>query len=258
MVFAAARKVGWVADDVSLEHLGFGNMLASTGAPFKTREGWNRQAQGSPGRGRSTARGRSSSSRSPTQQPVDRSRRNRSAKSQETVGLGAVRVLRSLPRIEQRLPLRSEHHGLARGQHRAVHALRLRPDTLDRPQRLGLTSRHCRPRGADSAGTPGGDRTGDQAATSSPKRLDTGQYRPSPEPADRLPVRPRQVLQPVLRSEARRPRDRRLTRTGAHLPPATLRPDRAHAQARSSSAGYQHRRADVRQTRQRATGARGH
>lgn len=39
MVFAAARQVGWVPDSVSLEHLGFGNMLSSSGKPFKTREG---------------------------------------------------------------------------------------------------------------------------------------------------------------------------------------------------------------------------
>ena len=39
MVFAAARKVGWVPESVSLEHLGFGNMLAESGRPFKTREG---------------------------------------------------------------------------------------------------------------------------------------------------------------------------------------------------------------------------
>jgi len=39
MVFAAARKVGWVGEDVSLEHLGFGNLLSATGKPFKTREG---------------------------------------------------------------------------------------------------------------------------------------------------------------------------------------------------------------------------
>jgi arginyl-tRNA synthetase len=39
MVFAAARKVGFVDDRISLEHLGFGNLLASTGLPFKTREG---------------------------------------------------------------------------------------------------------------------------------------------------------------------------------------------------------------------------
>lgn len=39
MLFAAARKIGWVADSVQLEHLGFGNMLAPGGQPFKTREG---------------------------------------------------------------------------------------------------------------------------------------------------------------------------------------------------------------------------
>jgi arginyl-tRNA synthetase len=39
MVFAAARQLGWVGDDVSMEHLGFGNMLAASGKPFKTREG---------------------------------------------------------------------------------------------------------------------------------------------------------------------------------------------------------------------------
>ena len=39
MVFAAARKVGWVTEDVSMVHLGFGSMLSATGKPFKTREG---------------------------------------------------------------------------------------------------------------------------------------------------------------------------------------------------------------------------
>jgi arginyl-tRNA synthetase len=39
MVFAAARKVGFVPEQVSLEHLGFGNMLRKDGRPFKTREG---------------------------------------------------------------------------------------------------------------------------------------------------------------------------------------------------------------------------
>jgi arginyl-tRNA synthetase len=39
MVFAAARQAGFVGDDVSLTHLGFGHMLGPTGQPFKTREG---------------------------------------------------------------------------------------------------------------------------------------------------------------------------------------------------------------------------
>jgi arginyl-tRNA synthetase len=39
MLFAAMRRAGWLDDTVSTIHLGFGNMLASTGKPFKTREG---------------------------------------------------------------------------------------------------------------------------------------------------------------------------------------------------------------------------
>lgn len=39
MVFAASKKVGWVAQDVSLIHLWFGSMLSATGRPFRTREG---------------------------------------------------------------------------------------------------------------------------------------------------------------------------------------------------------------------------
>ncbi len=39
MVFSAARHVGWVGEEVSLEHLGFGHMLGADGLPFKTREG---------------------------------------------------------------------------------------------------------------------------------------------------------------------------------------------------------------------------
>ena len=39
MVFAAVRQAGWAGDTVAMEHLGFGNMLAPSGKPFKTREG---------------------------------------------------------------------------------------------------------------------------------------------------------------------------------------------------------------------------
>ncbi len=39
MVFAAVRKAGWADAGISLEHLGFGNMLAKGGRPFKSREG---------------------------------------------------------------------------------------------------------------------------------------------------------------------------------------------------------------------------
>jgi arginyl-tRNA synthetase len=39
MLFAGVRQAGFVSDDVSLEHLGFGSVLSATGRPFKTREG---------------------------------------------------------------------------------------------------------------------------------------------------------------------------------------------------------------------------
>ncbi len=39
MVFEAVRQLGWVGENVSLQHIGFGNMLAASGRPFKTREG---------------------------------------------------------------------------------------------------------------------------------------------------------------------------------------------------------------------------
>jgi len=39
MLFAAVRQTDWVANNVSLTHLGFGNMLAASGRPFKTSEG---------------------------------------------------------------------------------------------------------------------------------------------------------------------------------------------------------------------------
>ena len=39
MLFGCARMTGWVPEGVRLEHLGFGNMLAADGRPFKTREG---------------------------------------------------------------------------------------------------------------------------------------------------------------------------------------------------------------------------
>ncbi|MCH7527468.1 MAG: arginine--tRNA ligase [Planctomycetes bacterium] len=41
MLFAAARRIGWVGDNVSLIHVGFGNLLGSDGTPFKTSTGGN-------------------------------------------------------------------------------------------------------------------------------------------------------------------------------------------------------------------------
>ena len=39
MLFAAVKALGWVGDEVALEHVGFGSMLGADGRPFKTREG---------------------------------------------------------------------------------------------------------------------------------------------------------------------------------------------------------------------------
>lgn len=39
MLFAAARRTDWVGEDISLEHLAFGNMLSAVGTPFRSREG---------------------------------------------------------------------------------------------------------------------------------------------------------------------------------------------------------------------------
>ncbi|MEA5153695.1 arginine--tRNA ligase [Raineyella sp.] len=39
MVFAVARRAGWLPDRVSAEHIGFGMVLGADGKPFKTRDG---------------------------------------------------------------------------------------------------------------------------------------------------------------------------------------------------------------------------
>ncbi len=39
MVFAVARKAGWLPDHVTAEHIGFGMVLGTDGKPFKTRDG---------------------------------------------------------------------------------------------------------------------------------------------------------------------------------------------------------------------------
>ncbi|SDB80669.1 arginyl-tRNA synthetase [Raineyella antarctica] len=39
MVFAVARRAGWLPDSVSAEHIGFGMVLGADGKPFKTRDG---------------------------------------------------------------------------------------------------------------------------------------------------------------------------------------------------------------------------
>jgi arginyl-tRNA synthetase len=39
MVFAAARRAGWLPDEVTVEHLAFGTVLGPDGKPFKTRSG---------------------------------------------------------------------------------------------------------------------------------------------------------------------------------------------------------------------------
>jgi len=41
MIFACARKAGWVGDNVKLEHVPFGSVLGEDGRPFKTRSGEN-------------------------------------------------------------------------------------------------------------------------------------------------------------------------------------------------------------------------
>ncbi len=38
-VFAASRMAGWLPDDVSAEHVGYGMVLGSDGRPYKTRDG---------------------------------------------------------------------------------------------------------------------------------------------------------------------------------------------------------------------------
>ena len=39
MVFAVARRAGWLPESVSAEHIGFGMVLGADGKPFKTRDG---------------------------------------------------------------------------------------------------------------------------------------------------------------------------------------------------------------------------
>ena len=39
MVFAVARRAGWLPETVSAEHIGFGMVLGADGKPFKTRDG---------------------------------------------------------------------------------------------------------------------------------------------------------------------------------------------------------------------------
>jgi arginyl-tRNA synthetase len=39
MVFEAARRAGWLTDDVDVEHVAFGSVLGPDGKPFKTRAG---------------------------------------------------------------------------------------------------------------------------------------------------------------------------------------------------------------------------
>lgn len=91
MVFAAARKVGWVRPEVRLEHLGFGNMLAPGGQPFKTREGGTIKLKDLLDEAVTRARGVI------TEQSADETKRDRDLPPEqieriaETVGLGAVK-----------------------------------------------------------------------------------------------------------------------------------------------------------------------
>jgi len=39
MIFATARRMGWLTDDVQVEHVAFGTVLGPDGRPFKTRAG---------------------------------------------------------------------------------------------------------------------------------------------------------------------------------------------------------------------------
>ncbi|MDO8631566.1 MAG: arginine--tRNA ligase, partial [Phycisphaerales bacterium] len=91
MLFAAARKVGWVGPAVRLEHLGFGNMLAPGGQPFKTREGGTIKLKDLLDEAVSRAKSVI------TEQSPDETKRDRNLPPEqidriaETVGLGAVK-----------------------------------------------------------------------------------------------------------------------------------------------------------------------
>lgn len=91
MVFAASRKLGLVGPEVSLEHVGFGSMLAPTGRPFKTREGGTVKLKDLLDEAVNRARqvvGASALDVGEEGEPMDEARRQGIA---ETVGLAAVK-----------------------------------------------------------------------------------------------------------------------------------------------------------------------
>ncbi len=91
MLFAAARLLGWAGPDIRLEHLGFGNMLAPGGQPFKTRVGGTIKLKDLLDEAVSRARSVI------TEQSPDDTKRDRDLppdqidRIAETVGLGAIK-----------------------------------------------------------------------------------------------------------------------------------------------------------------------
>ena len=131
-IFEIARREGYTAD---FRHITFGSILGEDRKLMKTRSGENVAAAR---RARRSDRARPQDRR--REEPRSRAKRRRSQIARK-IGIGAVKYCRSLAVPDDRLHLLLGPDALVPGQHRALSAKRLRPHSLDLPQRAATSLR---------------------------------------------------------------------------------------------------------------------
>ncbi len=91
MVFAAVRKLDWAKENVILRHLGFGSMLASSGKPFKTRDGGTVKLKDLLDEAVERARNVAVNTKSETADNPTNQENDEVDRIAETIGLGAIK-----------------------------------------------------------------------------------------------------------------------------------------------------------------------
>ena len=126
MVFAAARKAGWLTEKVRVDWIGFGMILGPDGTPLKTKSGESVKLKGLLDEAEARAQKvvDENSAEFPEQERQQIAR---------AVGIGAFRYADLSHSLASDYRFDWDKMLSLEGKHRAVHDVRLRADPLDRP-----------------------------------------------------------------------------------------------------------------------------
>ena len=189
LIFEAARRAGWLTDDVEAIHVPFGTVLGPDGRPFKTRAG---------GTVRLMDLLDDAVDRAPAvvaEKNPDLPRTTSCDRIAEQAGIGAVKYADLSTSRHQGLRLRPRPDGVAHRQHRRLPAVRPRPDPLDPAQGRRRRAAEVDP----ELPLHPAERALALALDGFADALARGRRDPRTPPAVRLPVRPGEGLHRLLR-----------------------------------------------------------